>query len=145
MMRIAAGAQHLNNSVSRAIFHDMSGDKLNLRVDALTSQTRRFRSLIGEFLRLEFRRDRLPGLVYEVCIRIERPGTSADQDVDHVAKSVFEALTGVVFHEDSPVNALSVTKHDGEHARVSIVARPISPPPVIAPPLAVRQRVLEDA
>ena len=145
MMRIAVGAPRSVSLASGTILSDMSGDELNLRVDALTSQTRRFRSLIGEFLRLEFKRDRLPGLAYEVCIRIERPGTAEDQDVDNVAKAVLEALTGVVFHESSRVNRLSVTKHDSEHARVSVLARPIELPPVIAPPLAVRQRVLEDA
>lgn len=129
----------------RGEFSDMSGDELNLRVDALTSQTRRFRSLIGEFLRLEFKRERSPGLSYEVCIRIERPGTREDQDVDSVAKAVLDALTGVVFHESSPVDRLSVTKHASEHARVSVVARPIAQPPVIVPPLAVKRRVLEDA
>ena len=123
----------------------MAGDELNLRVDALTSQTRRFRSLIGEFLRLEFKADRMPGLAYEVCVRIERPGTAADQDVDSVARAVLDALIAVVFHDCSPVDRLSVTKHAGAHARVSVVARPIPQPPVIAPPLAVRKRVLEDA
>lgn len=145
MMRIAVGAQRSVSLVSGTILSDMSGDELNLRVDALTSQTRRFRSLIGEFLRLEFKRDRLPGLAYEVCIRIERPGTVEDQDVDNVAKAVLDALSGVVFHEDSPVNSLSVTKHESEHARVSVLARPVSAPPVILPPLAVQKRVLEDA
>ena len=85
MMRIAVGALHSVSLEAGAKFRTMSGDELNMRVDALTSQTRRFRSLIGEFLRLEFKRDRSPGRVYEVCIRIERPGTSADPEGDHVA------------------------------------------------------------
>ena len=123
----------------------MSGDELNLRVDAPTTQTRRFRSLIGEFLRLEFKRDRTPGLAYEVCIKIERPGTREDQDVDSVARAALDALINVVFHDNSPVNRLSVTKQASEHARVSVLARPISQPPVIVPPLAVRKRVLENA
>jgi crossover junction endodeoxyribonuclease RusA len=144
-MRIAVGARRVVGLGSGMNLCDMSGDELNLRVDALTSQTRRFRSLIGEFLRLEFKRERVPGLSYEVCIRIERPGTADDQDVDSVAKAVLDALTGVVFHDNSPVDRLSVTKHASEHARVSVIARPISQPPVIAPPLAVQKRVLEDA
>lgn len=146
MMRIAAGAQRQVSLVSGAILSNMSGDELNLRVDALTSQTRRFRCLIGEFLRLEFKRDRSPCLAYEVCIRIERPGTEADTDVERVARAVLDALSGVVCHADSPVNRLSVSKHAGERARVSVVARPIEPPPtVIAPPLAKQRRVLQDA
>ncbi len=146
MMRIAAGAQRQVSLVSGAILSSMPGDELNLRVDAPTSQTRRFRCLVGEFLRLEFKRDRAPGLTYEVCIRIERPGTEADGDVERVAKAVLDALSGVVCHADSPVHRLSVSKHAGERARISVVARPIEPPlPVIAPPLAKQKRVLEPA
>ena len=125
----------------------MSGDELNLRVDALTSQTRRFKGLVGEFLRLEFKRAAPESAGYEVSIRIERPRDARDSDVDSVAKSVLEALTGVIFHEFSLVERLVVSKHDGDHPRVTVIARPLPQPPqpVIAPPLAVRKRMLEPA
>jgi hypothetical protein len=125
----------------------MSGDELNLRVDALTTQTRRFKSLIGEFMRLEFKRAVPGSAAYEVSIRIERPGDARDLDVDSVAKSVLDALTGVVFHEFSLVERLLVSKHYGLHPRVTVIARPLpqKPKPVIAPPLAVKKRVLEPA
>lgn len=112
----------------------MAGDELNLRVDALTTQTRRFKSLIGEFFRLEFKRARPKWGPYEVCIEIERIPNSPVHDVDNVAKAVLDALTGVVFHDDSQVERLLVTKKTGDRPRISVVARPMS-----------ETRVLEDA
>ena len=103
----------------------MSGDQLNLRVDALTTQTRRFKSLVGEFFRLEFKRVRPKYGPYEVCINIERAENSPVHDVDNVAKAVLDALTGAVFHDDSQVERLLVTKTTGERARVSVMARPM--------------------
>lgn len=104
----------------------MTGDELNLRVDAVTTQTRRFKSLIGEFFRLEFKRARPKYGPYEVVIRIERSPTSPVHDVDNVAKAVLDALTGIVFHDDSQVHRLEVTKVDGERPRVSVLARPMA-------------------
>lgn len=145
MMRIAVGAPRSFRLQSGTIIAFMAGDELNLRVDAPTTQTRRFKTLIGEFFRLEFKRAHTASPTYEVCVRIERPGLDENRDIDCVAKAVLDALAGVLFHEGSPVDRLSVSKHAGEHARVSVIARPIKQAPVIAPPLAVRQRVLEDA
>ena len=103
----------------------MSGDELNLRVDALTTQTRRFKSLIGEFFRLEFKRARPKWGPYEVTIEIERTPESPTHDVDNVAKAVLDALTGVVFHDDSQVERLLVTKSEGERPRICVTARPM--------------------
>ncbi|MHA6287189.1 RusA family crossover junction endodeoxyribonuclease [Maricaulis sp. CAU 1757] len=112
----------------------MSGDELNLRVDALTTQTRRFKSLIGEFLRLEFKRARPKWGPYEVCIEIEGVAGDDGRDVDPVAKAVLDALTGVVFHEGSQVRRLEVIKREGPRPRIAVTARPMA-----------EQRVLEDA
>ena len=71
----------------------MSGDELNLRVDAVTTQTRRFKSLIGEFFRLEFKRARPKWGPYEVVIEIQRTPDSPTHDVDNVAKAVLDALS----------------------------------------------------
>ncbi|MAK64331.1 MAG: hypothetical protein CMF75_06240 [Maricaulis sp.] len=103
----------------------MSGDELNLRVDAVTTQTRRFKSLIGEFFRLEFKRARPKWGPYEVSIEIQRTPDSPTHDVDNVAKAVLDALTGVVFHDDSQVERLLVTKVEGDRPRIAVTARPM--------------------
>lgn len=103
----------------------MSGDELNLRVDALTTQTRRFKSLIGEFFRLEFKRARPKWGPYEVTIEISRTPDSPTHDVDNVAKAVLDALSGVVFHDDSQVERLLVTKVEGDRPRICVTARPM--------------------
>lgn len=103
----------------------MAGDSLHLRVDSLTSQTRRFKVLIGEFFRTEFERARPKWGPYEVTIVIERAPGSPVADTDRVAKAVLDALGGVVFHDDSQVERLLVEKVVGERARVRVKARPI--------------------
>ena len=130
---------------SGTIIAFMFGDELNLRVDAPTTQTRRFKALIGEFFRHEFRRAEPVGRAYEVDVRIERPDNGADIDVDRVAKAVLDALSGMVFHKGSLIDRLHVSKHAGARARVSVTARPLPERPVVVPPLAARRRGLEDA
>jgi crossover junction endodeoxyribonuclease RusA len=104
----------------------MIGGELNLRVDAVTTQTRRFKSLVGEFARLEFKRVRPTYGPYEVLIEIERRADAPARDVENVAKAVLDALGSIVFTEDSQVEKLLVTKRDGLHARVSVTARPMA-------------------
>ncbi len=104
----------------------MAGDSLHLRVDALTSQSRRFKTLIGEFFRTEFKRVRPKYGPYEVEIRIERTENSPVHDVDNVAKAVLDALTGCVFHDDSQVEKLMVEKVLTDRARVKVLARPLN-------------------
>lgn len=98
---------------------------LQLRVDALTSQTKRFKSLISAFFRTEFKRVRPKYGPFEVVIEIERTADSPVHDVDNVAKAILDSLTGVVFHDDSQVERLHVEKVLGERARVKVRARPI--------------------
>ena len=102
-------------------------DSLHLRVDAVTTQSRRFKSLIGDFFRTEFKRVRPKWGPYEVTIIIERTPDSPTEDVDSVAMAVLDALTGVVFHDDSQVERLLVEKVEGDRARVKVRARPILP------------------
>jgi Holliday junction resolvase RusA-like endonuclease len=104
----------------------MSGDSLHLRVDAVTSQSKRFKTLIGEFFRTEFKRVRPKYGPYEVEIRIERTENSPVHDVDNVAKAVLDALTGCVFHDDSQVEKLMVEKVLSDRARVRVKARPLN-------------------
>jgi Holliday junction resolvase RusA-like endonuclease len=100
-------------------------DSLHVRVDALTSQSGRFKSLIEDFLSTEFSRVRPGGESYEVVIEIERIQDMPAQDVDSVARAVLDALTGVVFQGDCQVKRLHVEKTAGERDRVKVRARPI--------------------
>jgi hypothetical protein len=100
-------------------------DSLHVRVDAATSQSGRFKSLIEEFLRTEFSRVRPGGEFYEVVIEIERIHDTPAQDVDSVARAVLDALTGVVFQGDCQVKRLHVEKTAGDRDRVKVRARPI--------------------
>ena len=104
---------------------DVNGS-LQLRVDALTSQSKRFKSLIGSFFRTEFNRVRPKYGPYEVVIEIERTADSPVHDVDNVAKAILDSLTGVVFHDDSQVERLHVEKVLGDRPRVKVRARPLS-------------------
>jgi crossover junction endodeoxyribonuclease RusA len=104
----------------------MSNDQLILRVDTLTTQTREFKALIGDFLHLELSRIRPHYGRYEVSIDIERPEYGMAQDVDSIAHSVLSALNGVVFSSKSRIDRLLVTKSIGETSRISVTARPIA-------------------
>ena len=104
---------------------DMNGS-LHVRVDALTSQTKRFKSLVGSFFRTEFKRVRPKYGPYEVVIEIERTENSPVHDVDNVAKAILDALTGVIFHDDSQVERLHVEKVLGERPRVKVRVRPLT-------------------
>ena len=101
-------------------------DSLHLRVDAVTTQSKRFKSLIGDFFRTEFKRVRPKWGPYEVAIIIEKTPESPTHDVDNVAKAILDALSGVVFHDDSQVERLTVEKVDGDRPRVKVRARPIA-------------------
>lgn len=103
---------------------EMNG-ALQLRVDALTSQTKRFKTLVGTFFRTEFKRVRPKYGPYEVVIEIERTADSPVHDVDNVAKAILDSLTGVVFHDDSQVERLHVEKVVGDRPRVKVRARPL--------------------
>jgi crossover junction endodeoxyribonuclease RusA len=125
----------------------MSGDQLQLQVDADASQTRRFRSLIGEFLRHEFSRARAQHGRYEICVDITHPVPGPGFDSDNVARAVLDAVNGVIFQDESRVDRMVVNKIDGDHPRVSVIARPITlpePPPMPVRAQPRRIRVLED-
>jgi len=104
----------------------MSADSLHLRVDAQTSQSERFKSLIGEFFYTEFKRVRPKYGPYEVEILIERTAHSPEEDVDNVAKAVLGALTGCVFNDESQVEKLMIEKVISDRARVKVRARPLN-------------------
>jgi len=93
---------------------------LNVRVDALTSQSAKFKDLIAAYFRTEFKRVGPKYGAFEIVIEIEHNADSPVHDVDAVARAVVEALTGIVFHDDSQVQRLHVEKVLGERVRVKV-------------------------
>jgi crossover junction endodeoxyribonuclease RusA len=98
---------------------------LNVRVDSPTSQSSQFKDLIAAYIRTEFKRVGPRYGAFEIEIEIEHGPDSPVHDVDSVARVVVEALTGIVFHDDSQVQRLHVEKTTGERDRVKVRARPI--------------------
>jgi len=102
-----------------------TGDELVVRVDALTTQTRRFKTLVREFFRTEFRSARPAYGAWAVEILVLQPeGTRGKHDVDNVAKALLDALSGSAFRDDAQVTRLLVEKVDGERARLWVRASP---------------------
>ncbi len=122
---VSPGQDVINGTRSGKVQAANMNGSLHVRVDALTSQTGRFKSLVGDFFETEFRRVRPKDGPYEVVIEIERTADSPLHDVDSVARAVLEALNGVVFHDGSQVERLHVEKIAGDRARVKGRARPI--------------------
>ena len=103
-----------------------SGDALLLRIDALTTQTRRLKPLVADFFRKHDRHRPRYG-PFECRIRIEHVGRLAGHDVDNVAKALLDALTGVVWFDDAQVRRLLVERVEGERPRIHVCARPLAP------------------
>ena len=103
----------------------MSGDELSLRIDSATTQTRRFKSLVGEFLRLEFSRVKPKFGPYEIKVEIVRARRGGRSDADKVARAVLDAVSAVVFSAESRIEKLTVTRLVGHKARVSVTATPV--------------------
>lgn len=102
-----------------------SGTSVRVRVDALTTQARRLKPLVSDFLRADYRRLR-PSYADFLChIQIEHVGRLTGHDVDNVAKALLDALTRHVWHDDAQVRRLIVEKVEGERARIHILARPL--------------------
>ncbi len=99
-----------------------------VRMDALTTQARVFKTLAKDFFRKEMRTVRPKGGPFEVRITIELVPDAPKHDVDNVAKALLDALTGAVFHDDSQVVRLVVEKAEGERARVHVRAAPCDLP-----------------
>lgn len=101
---------------------------MQLRVDAATAGSRRFRSLVSDFARTGFSR-LSPGGGYEVAITIERPDAAPARDADAVGKAVLDAFSGAVFGDGGRVERLTLRKVTGERSRVSVRVQPIEAVP----------------
>ncbi|MDX1711472.1 MAG: RusA family crossover junction endodeoxyribonuclease [Rhodovibrionaceae bacterium] len=122
-----------------------------VRLDGLTTQAGRIKAPIRDFFRKEARglRKDYSGL-YAVTIWIESAGWTDDgvalrrYDVDNVAKASLDALTGIIWRDDSQVLRLAVEKLPGERDAVTIHASPIDGPDTSASAAARLQALLAE-
>lgn len=101
-----------------------------LRFAKLSTRRTAFTEAIGAF----FRKERIAGRPsfdpFEVLIRIETPTPRRRLDVDNVAKSCLDALTGRLWKDDSQVMRLVCEKQEAEAERIVVCARPIGGSPL---------------
>lgn len=51
----------------------------------------------------------------------KRPGMTVKPDVDKLTRAIFDALKGIVLHDDSQVVSVTANKHYGDPERVDIL------------------------
>ncbi len=95
-----------------------------VRVNGLTTQARDYKALVSKFFRKDLRLRPNYGAAFCVEIVIETTPTSPRCDVDNVAKSMLDALTGAVYRDDSQVVRLVVERVAGSVERIFVRAQP---------------------
>ena len=98
--------------------------RLMVRCLAVTSRGGRLQTPIAEFFRKDYRKLR-PGFgPFSVTIWVEMTSLKRRLDVDNVAKACLDALTGVIWHDDSQVRRLTVEKMEAAQDAVTLDISP---------------------
>lgn len=95
-------------------------------MDAITTRGGRLKQEVADFFRREYRQQRPNHAPWTVTIWIV--GGPGRFDVDNAAKACLDALTGVIWHDDSQVRRLTVEKLAGDGPRIVIHADPDQAP-----------------
>ena len=105
------------------------GDTALLRIDAVTTQTRKLQKLIREFCRKEVALIRPWYGPFHVhiwtSIMQEKRGF---HDVDNIAKACLDALNGVFWRDDRQIVQLTSEKFNGDANRIAILVEPLEKP-----------------
>ena len=98
--------------------------RLILQFASITTKRTRLNAEIGDFFRKHSRRQ-TPSLgPFEVQIFIECVNPHRRVDADNVAKACLDALTGIIWRDDSQVQRLGVEKLPAENDRVTVTVAP---------------------
>lgn len=114
--------------------------RLVVRYGGLTTQAGRLKTAMGDFFRKDYRGLRPVYDPFAVDIWIEAAPERRRLDLDNVAKACLDALTGVVWKDDSQVVRLSVVRVDATHEAITVLVAPTKRR-TAAPPL---QSLLEE-
>ena len=102
----------------------LAGGRIVVRFAKLWTQSGRLQRMAGDLFRKE-----LSGLgptydPFDVSIWILQNGQTKRLDVDNVAKACLDALTGVLWRDDSQVMRLEVQKLPDEQQSIVLLAAP---------------------
>lgn len=103
----------------------LSSGGIEIVVDGLTTQTKYYKPLLGEFFRKT-----VPGVRprwgdFDVRIRMDYMGDPPWMDLDNLAKALLDSATGSVFHDDSQVSRLLVERVQSEREGIWMMIVPI--------------------
>lgn len=106
------------------------GEAALLRIDLATTQTRKLKKAVAEFVRREAAAVRPwygPFAVHIwTSVRAEKRGA---HDVDNIAKACLDALNGVFWRDDRQVARLTSEKFEGDANRIAILVEPLKKMP----------------
>ncbi len=102
----------------------LSRHAVALQYQGLSTQGGQLKAPLKAFFHKEYRRLRPAYTPFAVTIWIEHAPEAQRFDVDNVAKACLDALTGVVWRDDSQVTALTVFKRPADQPRITLLCRP---------------------
>lgn len=106
------------------------GDRVLVRIDAATTQTRKIKEMVRTFFRKEVAFSRPHFGPFEVKIWLAERGERGRQlDVDNVAKACLDGLNGAVWRDDRQVVRLTIEKFQSDRAQIALIAAPSNAPP----------------